>query len=285
MQEKILTVVSSGPDWVTTTSTDHDTSLHLLSYGTKLLAEADEKGDLTSPWKGLGYLGRQSKNIRVGVRNGNEAIMMASGPNSLHIAENTPSMGSKVTRFDLQVTIAVEPADPTIAAGTYDMLAIANARRLKPRYIKLIRSETGETLYVGKRTNNIMLRLYDKTDAYDTGKLGSYWRYEVEYKGNAAQKAHRKWFESGNRAAMAVSMITSEFSKRGIEPGFHKGSRMNAIAIGATASTAETKIDWLIRCVSPVVVQLCMSGYEDQVLRALNLKNFIVRKESKDGDQ
>lgn len=61
----------------------------------------------------------------------------------------------------------------------------------KARGVSFITSKTGQTLYVGKRTSDRMLRLYDK-GGESGGQRGIHWRIEAEIKGKASMSVARR---------------------------------------------------------------------------------------------
>lgn len=285
MNVPLFTIVSSAPDWLTATAVEREGSEDLLKYGQQLFTEAMFQGDTPKSWRGLGYAGRRAEGLRVGVRQVDQAILMASGPLAKRVAEECPLRLSRVTRFDIQVTVLVDPPVPRYATEEYLELTRQNMLAKRQRYLKLIQSSTGDTLYIGKRTSGVMLRLYDKGHDIPGAEKGSYWRYEVEFKKAYAQRSFDAWREAPSRIAWIVDQVAAEFLDRGAWVGFDARQDLSAIAVKAAPSNESTKIDWLIRCVAPVVVQLCMSGYTDQVLTALKLRQFLHPKEVSDGSK
>ncbi len=277
MKDKFFTIVSSGPDWLTVSGVSRETSIPIMEFAEREFTMLDEEGVLRRPWGAMGYRGWQMGSFRAGVRKNNEAILIASGDAAIEISSRIPLESCRVTRFDLQVTLAITPPDPNVALREYHAQKAENEKRKKKRSLRYISSNTGDTLYVGSRRAKIMLRLYDKGYDYANNEKGELWRYEVEFKGLAAVKAFDAWRSNENRPFFTVQLITAEYQKRGILPGFSTGTKFSAIEVKAVVSTAEGKLSWLLRCVAPVVTQLLNLGYEEQVLHALKLKNIITQ--------
>ena len=266
------------PDWLTITTVRGKGTSAFTKWASQVI-ETEAKEGKKEEWKAMGYKGWRVGEIKAGARAGEEAIAIFSGESAVKYAGRIPLGYFKVTRFDLQITLHVSPGDPTLAHREYADLGRQNELRKRPRYIKLISSPTGTTLYVGKRTSAIMLRLYDKTHHYEKGKLGMYWRYEVEYKKDAAQRAFDRWNGQQNRCSFTVNQVASEFDKRGVHPGFSKWSKIDAIEVKAKIAGDQERIEWLTKCVAPVVVQLCFNGHTEAVLHSLKLNNVLSIKE------
>lgn len=271
-------LVSSGLDWLTITKHEGANFEVLARFGREML----DKYSQTEPikkWSGLGYSGRQCGPIKVGVRNGSETILMIAGEDAAHISDLIPACCHHATRVDVQLTVALNKPVLNIASDAFEELSIANVHRKQKRYLKLIKSSTGQTLYVGKRSSATVLRLYDKTDWYSPGENGLYWRYEVEFKKGKAENALKAWRSAKNRASWAVSVVSTEFEKRGISPGLPIDVSVNAIETAIKVSNDEARIEWLRKCVSPVVTQLCFNGRTEEVVAVLRLRELLANKE------
>jgi hypothetical protein len=271
-------IVSVGTDWITVTTARGYEPAEFIKWCYQTLAD-NEPRTIAKPWAQMGYKGRQKDTIKAGVRGQEEAILMATGEMAEIVGRQLPVVPFKVTRFDLQVTLSVHLSCPYLASKSYAELRTINAHRVKPRYLKFISSNTGDTLYVGKRSSAIVLRLYDKTEFYKPGEIGQYWRYEVEFKKAAAQRAYEKWANWKNKAQSTAAQVTTEFSKRGLEPGFPNEVSIRAIEVKATASNNERRMAWLKKCVAPVVVQLVYNGLKDDVLKVLRLTEILFNED------
>lgn len=278
MTDQKRLIAMANPDWLTVTTTTMTDANRLAKYGLELASNDADEGQLKK-WYGMGYRGWQSRTIKTGLRGENEAILMLAGKSSWAYSDTLPLGNFRVTRFDIQVTISIDPPDADIARVKHRAMKTANLHRGRPRFLKFIESPTGTTLYVGKRTSAVVLRLYDKTEHFKPGSLGKYWRYEVEFKKAAAQPAYDKWCDAPAKFTWIVNQVTAEFAKRGCEPGFSTGTKVDAIEAKATASNEEGQLAWLRKCVSPVVAQLCFKGYTEEVVQVLKLNNITNLKE------
>lgn len=272
------TINSAGVDWITITTGEAVDERPLMRWGLALI-EAEDYGKTKRPWRQMGYVGWQGDHTKVGVRNGNESIVMVSGAVAKEFASDVPLGGYRVTRFDVEVTLSLSKPVRNLALKEYRSMQILNQQRAKERHLKFISSNTGDTLYVGKRTSSVVLRVYDKTFTFRPNELGLYWRYEVEFKKGAAQPAYDAWVEAPSKFTHSVGTVATEFSKRGLEPGFPLDVKVNAIQAKAKLSTPRGQLVWLEKCVAPVVAQLVYNGHTEEVVKCLRLNNLFSVKE------
>jgi len=275
MRSESKEVHSVGMDWITYVTTERRHTKDLMLFASSS-AKGQEQSNVSSEyWKGLGYAGSKLGSFRWGERNGHEGIMIISGGSAIAgLAFAALGIG-RPTRVDLQVTIRCTPPNHSVATRVYSDLENINKSRQRKRYIKLISSSTGDTVYVGKRTSKVMLRLYDKTHSVMQGQTGLYWRYEVEYKSRAAVKVLESLTTANDLMALCLSQVFAEYVKRDVQPRFSTRSVVDAIEVGMEVSTKDSKLRWLEKCVAPVVTQLCIAGYEEQVLHSLKLRDVI----------
>lgn len=90
----------------------------------------------------------------------------------------------RIARLD----VSLDVIDPTFdLRGLYELVDAGQAI-IRARSVSFITSKTGQTLYVGKRGNDKMLRIYDKGG--ESGEaIGEHWRIEAELKGTVAHSA------------------------------------------------------------------------------------------------
>lgn len=150
--------------------------------------------------------------------------------------------------------------------------ALGLARLIKDNYkgrqvTKLVESNTGETVYVGSRQSDAMLRIYDKSKEYGLD-LGKVWRWEVEYKGQLAPIVVSEVADGGLTRAREI--IFQEARKKSVPSPVIEASR-GVKRERVAASSAEMQLAWLARQVAPTVRWLTALGLEDEVRSALQL--------------
>ncbi len=263
---------------MTATATTEENSLLLMEEFNQLKDREFGETEHAMPWSFQGYRGLQLPGLKCGCRNETEAILILSGDLAKIYVPFVKLAVTHLTRFDLQVTCEAKVANPGLAVTWYEYLKDEIAKGGRTRKIRLIRSETGDTLYVGSRKSPVMLRLYDKSLSLGELQLGHYWRYEVEYKGLAADRAWELFHVKHLDQAFTTNLVWEEFNKRKVRPIWSVSSKETAVEVGAKVSTSSSQMSWLRRCVSPVVVKLLDLGYENEVLAALKLKHMFNRR-------
>jgi len=265
-------IIDGGMDWITFTTTEGAATNNALTAARAIIYDHFGADVAVNDWQGMGYKGFQFGPVRYGERNGNESITIISGPYSSLLMGKGILDAGRVTRLDTQVTVLLGEPQPEIASMAYRSLTRANQHSAKPRYVKLIKSNDGDTCYLGRRTGGVMLRLYDKSKDCGDDRPGAIWRLEVEYKKGASRTAYNRLEGEKDLLGICVGLTLAEFSKRGLVPNVNPENQISAIQVGAKIKTPEGQLDWLCKCVAPVVSQLVLAGYEREVFYALNLR-------------
>lgn len=269
MQADVARVISSGPDWFTLTGQEkiHTSALEQVFHS---YVKADNPRPIElQKWVWTGYRGFAYKGMHYGIRNDDEAALVVAGELARIVLPSDLPTEIRCTRTDVQVSVHLDRPRPTFAMLLYHDLQAKQADREKKTYYKLLQSNSGDTLYVNKRTSPVMLRLYDKSLDYGHSHLGTVWRYEVEFKRPKAQAVYDEWRSSTDVLDWSLGRVALEFETRGIGSNWWVGSLPTAIEVRTEVKTATSKLAWLVRCVRPVVVELIANGYEEQVISSI----------------
>lgn len=190
------------------------------------------------------------------------AILMVTGPQSEHAFKVACQLDDlKFTRCDCAVDVFL-----------YEKV-MGLPRLIKDNYkgkakVVLFESELGDTIYIGSRQSDAYLRIYDKSKQYGLD-LGRVYRWEVEYKGELAKPVVDKVRDGGRMAIR--ELVFGEAHHKSVPSPIVEGQRgvkREKISI----SSPDAKIAWLARQVAPTVKWLNSLGYQDEVVKALNLR-------------
>lgn len=269
-------ITAAGLDWLTFTSQSDLGTHHLYQVWTSNYPKIADEGEPVLEWKGMGYHGLQCGPMRMGLRNGDEAILMMSGPGTELIAWEPGFPEVRATRVDIQATFRLRGPDETVARRSYEAMAIANGVSDRQKAIKLVESPTGSTFYLNRRTADCMIRLYDASHKYEPFELGRYWRVEVEYKRKKANAALEKWISAEDKYAFCIRQTLGEALTRGLNVGIPDHHPIDAISVKTEVTTIQGKLTWLSKTVAPVVAQLTLMGYTEECLEAMGLKSIAV---------
>ncbi|HJZ04936.1 MAG TPA: replication initiation factor domain-containing protein [Patescibacteria group bacterium] len=260
-------------DWVTLVGEDGDGETKPMREAVAAMEKLVEQHGQWHSFSLQGYEGQTCGPISAGFK-GDNFIIRISGKAADEIETLIPSFATcKPTRVDYQVTIQLEKPDKGLASRTFAIMEKSNGLVGPKRFLAFFTSNS-DTLYVGKRTSPVMLRLYDKTPDVNTANStkyppGSFWRYEVEYKRQYARTALDTWFAAGNRTELIEGVVSSEFLKRGA-PSFGSVQEYGtALKAYIAPTTTNSNLKWLKTTVRPVFQRLISSGLEREALMAL----------------
>ncbi len=273
-----MPINSFGPDWYTATNIfqDGQTSSTLFEVFTDL-----SKGQKN--WSGGGYRGKEClvTKVKYGsrVRKDGRAdeMIVASGPVSQNVIELIGDTSKfRTTRFDLQITIEPSMPDRELAVRQYEGIRLKQSAGVNPlgnRKPRLIRSPTGDTLYIGSRESTQRLfRLYDKS--VELGfPVGRFWRCEVQYGRDMAQGA-ALWYETvGGKERPIVDLVCSEFYDvmRWSPLSHYSYAPADFTSVPKEKTTLEAKLLWLETCVRPTIALLIENGLRGEMKAALGI--------------
>jgi len=264
-------ITSSGLDWLTFTAVTQPYVESLYYTSRMVYGILKETGYRRKDWSAMGYNGFSAGPLKYGERNKVEAIMILSGEAADVFGFRPKLEIDRVTRTDVQVTVRVNPPIPNAAYLTHQNLQARYKDAKKRPFLSLLQSTTGETLYVGKRDGEVSLRFYDKSNDMGEAEQGTCWRYEVQYRRKKAKAAYGIIRKHTEPHLASIGLVGAEFKKRHIIPGFGSKSDITAIEMGRVVATTDGQLKWLEKCVAPVISQLVMAGFEEQVYSSLNL--------------
>jgi len=260
-------------DWVTLVGEDADGETKPMKEAVKAMEALVQEHGEWRPFRMQGFKGQTCGPVSAGFK-GDNFIIRISGKTADEIEGVIPSFAEcKPTRVDYQVTVKLEKPDKGLASRTFAIMEKSNGPPGPQRFLAFFTSNT-DTLYVGKRTSPVMLRLYDKTPDINRANeiklpFGSFWRYEVEYKRQYAIVALNTWLAKPNRTEHIYSTVLSEFLKRGA-PGFGSVQELGtALKAYVAPTTVNSNLKWLKTTVRPVFQRLIASGLEREALMAL----------------
>ncbi len=276
-----MQIISVGPDWYTATNKLEPGQDHL-----SLMQVFSAIGGATKKWCTQGYKGKENleNGLKWGCRPRNDGrldeILVGSGSASIVAINSIEKLEAyDCTRFDLQVTIRRPVSCPREAFKEYERLSELREKGIhvsNGRALSYVRSETGETLYLGKRkTGRKFFRFYDKSADY-SAEVGTVWRREVQYGRKLAGVAVRRYREMASDHARIGELVEAEFREAGL------ANLLCSMTTGVKTVQGfpqklpglDAKIKWLATCVRPTVALLIEHEKERDMLKALGLKSI-----------
>lgn len=271
-------VFEAQPDWLTAATHHRHNSDQLAAFARALLAREQRDGNRQRPFRLQGYVGVQAGRVRLGERD-NAALVQLSGELAAQHLHHVRELQDSLTRLDICVTCRPATTSDVEAARAYQSATAFRAGHPRSAAAKLVcDNDGGSTLYVGDRTSNYLLRLYNKgaerIAAHDQAGAERYagaWRYELEVKGQPAPALARAVDEAEDQAEYIQSFIHRYCENHGISPIFPFEGR-RAILPGFTRRSDRQKtLDWFRRSVAPGLRRVLDGSADQEVYTALGL--------------
>jgi hypothetical protein len=267
-------VLDVGVDWFTVTMPIGLRSRFAASKVSRIMEMAVEKGEERKDTNRLGFVGERINGLFYGFK-GDTLMIIASGSTAAEQADFFLPMGNNVTRLDLAVTLHDE-------IPSRDWTEIALSQVMKDGRVeggsltthRINGTPTGRTLYIGSRSSDRYIRIYDKTAESPETYAPTAWRWEIEYKrprsGVVASRLVKDGLSSRNilehcKATFAGLSVT--LPSRTLGPGWiaHRPPRL---------TTSETRLRYAQRVVAPFLRGLVEAVGEDRVSQALDRSLF-----------
>ena len=221
-----------------------------------------------------GYIGYKIGQVCVGERL-DGSIVRLEGKAADDWGNAGLPVGHNVTRLDIALTIwGIPNQSEVIARHNVEGVAHRKSLRNRPFAVRLIDGNgDGDTLYIGSRTSEQFVRIYDKERSPNGGEqYKEALRYECECKEQLALSAYQRCVSNGYSATSCLQVLAFLLSRRGVCPvgfgGIHHTVVPNSVI---PASDLESSLSWLSVQVRPTVARLIREGYEEEVLTALGL--------------
>lgn len=257
--------LDSGLDWLTLIGNDREAHEQLYADMTLWMKEEADKFEIKR-FSVAGFMGMSCGALKFGFnRKDDRWMIQISGRAADHGVERLPGITSiRASRCDYQITIRY---GSNLAKEIFDHLADENKKRIRQRTIHYHENNDGATVYVGKRSSGVFLRIYDKSAAYGEGK--DIWRIEAEYKKKYASRAWDRWLSSSDRTGVIIATLQAELEQRGITQVWFGLADATRIKVVEEASDYEKKLLWLETTIRPAVGRLINAGYEEEVKEIL----------------
>lgn len=263
----------AGLDYLTVVSHTQEGAAQIDRYGWAMVEREEDNGGLIKSKFIGGYDGYQINQLFYGVR-ADGAMIRVSGSKSLELAEAMDWRHVHATRVDVQVTVWFESYDPGLAEWNYrNATAYREANpKLQLAVPKLLKTERhGSNLMMGSRSSPKYGRHYDKyAESGDDYYYGA-WRFECEFKAEAAREAIKALEMCHLDPGCISGLVVGQWAAWGVPLPSSCGAGIDQVALSRTATDAEAKLRWLGDQVRGTVDKLIAAGQEAEVRRILGL--------------
>lgn len=274
----------AGVDWLTVTANTGGSRWRFRMLGTAVLSQEEMAGNERSQQSSRWYSWQRCGSFALGERADDTCAQMSGSVAARHW-KLFAAAATSCSRLDLQVTIAPTRPCPGHAVEARDRVLDAPRRRGRPVEGRLVQGlRRGVTLYLGSPKSEQLARLYDKGAELDDRADGELWRYEVQYRDDAARAALAELRKYQTPEEAISEVVHAHFTDRGVpclwEPGTH---RCGSLQRERPPSDDQRKLAWLEASVAPTVAYLRQRGLEREVLTRLGLVGTVVPERMKHG--
>lgn len=268
--------VDAGVDWITVTAKEPRKVDALRKQAYTLIDSELRRGMFGGPWFQSGYVGVACGHVQYGERQ-DGCILRLGGSVAKTYWRFLLQNADNVTRIDMQVTVRSKQKPALVVHNHYRQ--IQRSRRLfkrAPRLSRICDDDGGYTVYTGRRSSNVMGRIYDKESESKMDQYKGCVRYEVQFNGRRARwVAHTT--NSGSYDLADISRAVLEFFRtrgalirRLLE--FVSSSLFIKTSQPPEKPTDITrKLEWLLHSVKPSVRHLIELGLRERVLAVLGI--------------
>lgn len=272
------TVIESQIDWLTLGWDDGPKADRAEAWAFSRAQAERRAGYRELPFRLLGFDGWSVGRVRFG-RRADAALLQLSGDLAESYADTVVAQADRLSRIDLAVTVRLAEPDELLGETTYAQAENhwqENHKRAQPWMIQ--DAAGGCTVYVGKRSSDRFLRVYNKEaeskDGGDPAAIVRYpncWRYELELKGLAARPAALAAVGATDRPAFVQQYVHDYVSDHGIRAAFLPGGDRVLLPGFRRRSDYGTRLAWVRRSVNPALKQMLEEGDRAEILDALGL--------------
>lgn len=257
-------------DWLTLTIKEGMAREYVKESARSYLLAQERDGEDIIKWYGLGYQGLAVPGFSWGER-GDSDIIKLTGYHADILMSRFTRYNMRCTRVDLAVTVRFVEAAKNVASRLWTKITVEQEPDPR-RVVSLVTStKGGQTLYMGSRSSDQYLRLYDKGAESGTALEGVLWRWEVEYKGERAPIVWERLTSARNRSTMIAATVAAYCDKRHIPVPWKPGKEVINAQVHTAPKTVEAQLAWLRSQVRGTVQRLRAKGYSRAVDDALGI--------------
>lgn len=259
-------------DYYSFTCSDEVLSPLLEQRANLLMLEEAKAGALPHQFIIHGYTGVRCGNVQVG-RSSDRLWVSLIGEVAQPHWQNFHRREVQVTRVDLALTARFAPAADGLARHEFSRLCALNSPGARRKWSIVQGHDGGSTLYIGSRKSERFGRLYDRGIKAASDPQGALWRWEVEYKGGAAQAVADALASLNSCDTMVAGLVSQWFTQRNVAAPEACEVQEPCGSTLKRKGMADDKLAWLGKQVAPSVKILISAGYRTDVLAALNLES------------
>jgi len=265
-------LINVNIDWITATCSTADGRRRLQAHGELWIHDELKQGNECVEWSSHGYIGLSCGSVQLGQRH-DSLLLRVTGIDAHMKAPTVVQSATNVSRIDFASTVKLRDGQKYFAEACE-----REARRFKSKHnlvhqVELRRNtNTGNTVYLGRRVSDRFIRIYDKGAESRLEQFEGCWRAECQYNNklawSMAQHANRTEWD----LAWVHGVVQHELERKGVSwLELQEQTQLNLSHTPKKLSTNASRLLWLGQQVAPTVQKLLDQGLRAQVLEALHL--------------
>jgi len=264
--QKPLPILSTGIDWITTTTKSNVRNLIVSRITEYWIAQAKTAGHDVHDFAWQGYVGSRTEGISFGERADGTLVRLSGEAARMHGAILAGRV-DHVSRLDLQITVQDENISRDWSEIAADVMSTDRRVSDGTTALSVISSNRSKSsLYLGRRISERYYRIYDKhAESKGAWPEGS-WRFEVEYKGKRAEHWAEVIRSGASEPGDTRQIVTDAFRDYGFALPTAPLPRVWHDVSPRPITTDERRLHYLGTCVRPMVQKL-VEAYGPQLIR------------------
>lgn len=271
-------VLESQLDWLTATTRDRRKARKLVKYAKNVEVVETVAGNRSRPFPLGNYVGYRCGRVGWG-ENVSGALVQLSGQLAQEHFFQICQISDAYTRLDIAVTVQTDTYAPDVGRTSYHQARAWRADHPRAAAATLVENtDGGSTCYVGKRSSDRYLRIYDKQaetiasqDAAAIDRYSKCWRYELELHDTAATAIRDALLRTENRARWIADYVAYHCRAHGIEPIFQSDQPPRLPHGFRRRSDRDSRLEWISRTVAPTIKWLLDTTPADELADRLGL--------------
>ena len=267
-------LLDASIDWFTVTVTDGLRLRFCEAKAERAMKELEATGSPRTFTNRLGFVGDRVDGLFYG-RRGDTLMVIGSGTVAASQAAFFLGLATTVTRLDLAVTLQDLDIDRDWTAVALRQASFDG--RVDSGLLKTHRIEgtpDGRTLYVGSRSSDRYIRIYDKSAESKGEWPPRSWRWEIEYKRPRAGIVAARLLTAGATPSSVLDVVASALQDVRIILPYGDPPSGWTSKRPPTLTTDETRLRYTSRVVAPFISNLVTAVGEERVVKALEKANL-----------
>lgn len=280
-------IAGVGIDWITATLPRDEADDE--KWGERLhdaVAERVGRGNRLKGWSMHGYEGIISGGMGYAISD-SHVMVRSSGESAMEVIWYLTPYRAKVTRLDIALDVRYNGLlnERILEHESRILRAMREAGVRERKTSKVVNSDGGMTLYVGSRSSDNMMRIYNKEIESGDSEYKGIIRYELELKGRRSQKAWRTIRDivhgddasrKSGLASRLISTVHAHLAPYGIDLPIVDHGEAIPLAVSKRHTDNEISLEWLRSQVRPTIKRLVKTGMMPEVIEALGLRDELI---------